>query len=94
MCIKAKQRLVLLQYFFNLCPHHGIARVLLFICTHNRESQQQAVCVAATMASIFIRNLCVVISLVFFLLLVVCVGLVGCRLVCHPVCEDSGKGGF
>ncbi len=63
--------------------------------THNSESQQQVVGVAAAVASIFIRNFGVVISLVFvFLLHLVCVGLVGCRLVCHPACGDSGRGGF
>lgn len=60
--------------------------------THNSESQQQVVGVAAAVASIFISNLCVIVLLVyFFLLLLVCVGLVGCRLVCHPACEDSGR---
>ena len=62
--------------------------------THNGESQQQVVGVVAAVASIFISNLCVVIPLVyFFLLLVVCVGLVGCRLVRHPACGDGGGSG-
>lgn len=59
--------------------------------THDSESQQQAVGVAAAVTRIFIRFVCVVISLVFFfLLLLVCVGLVGCWLVCHPACGDNG----
>lgn len=64
--------------------------------THNSESQQQVVGVAAAVAGIFIRNLCVVIALgLSFLRLLVCVGLVGCRLVCHPACDgDSGRNRF
>lgn len=59
--------------------------------TQNSESQQQVVGVAAAVACIFICNVCVVISLAFFFLLLVCVGLVGFRLVRHPVCGDSGR---
>lgn len=63
--------------------------------THNSESQEQAVGVAAAVAGIFISNFCVVILLVFFFLLhLVCVRLVGCRLVCHPACGDGRREGF
>lgn len=59
----------------------------LHTCTQNSESQQQAVGVSAAVAGVFIRNLCVVISLFFlFVLRLVCVGLVGRRLVRHPAC--------
>lgn len=63
--------------------------------THDGEPQQQGVGVAAAVSRIFVREFCVVISLVFlFLLHLVCVGLVGCRLVCHPACGDVVRDEF
>lgn len=55
--------------------------------THDSESQQQVVGFSAAVTSIFIRDVGVVISLVFFFLLdLVCIGLVR-----HPACGDSGR---
>lgn len=95
-----KNVLIWIRKYFN--PHKAeVNRIIsghsvsMAMRTQNSESQQQVVGVAAAVAGIFVRNLCIVISQVFFFLLFLfCVGLVGCRLICHPACGDIWRDGF